>query len=777
MLELHQFQETAAATVSSRVAEYLDNPAKVTVDRKLHVPPYFQSLSAITGAGKTAILAEAVAQIVASMPIKPIVMWLSKGKVVVQQTFDNLSERGKYHHLLDGMSVDALANYRPEVVTDAEQPLVYFATVGTFNQKDKEDGTLLIHKSDVDNMEASVWDQLRIRTDADGNRRPLVVVYDEAQNLSNQQTELLLELEPEVFLLASATMRLPARIGDEIQHLRTAGYAGDDDEYLVTKVKSTDVVSAGLVKDIVLLEGYNTPMEEAIAQLLADMAETTSEAKTLGLDFEPKSIYVCNTNVVADTPNQMDDPKQPFDQRQAPPILIWKYLVEQMGVDPSEVAVYADLKTNKDYPLPEEFTLFKGGDKDYDEFVAGAYKHIIFNLSLQEGWDDPSVYFAYIDKSMGSSAQITQVIGRVLRQPGTQHYPSDRLNAAHFYVRVDKNAVFNSVVEEVKAQLGTDPGGVKIVVSPPGKPKPKEYIPKGEYVVPETALNPSQAQNKIIDLLAGFTDYRGDDRNTKGAGSRRVLRQKVGQDGTETEWEVYEHSAEASARWVFHREIQRQFKEALGVVNLAEPKLDAVVGIGSPAYRHVTDLADDVVAAYVKGVRLVTRKSNPYKVGPVLARPDEVLAYKNAVHEGYSGLNSIERAFADEVDRVGLIWARNPPRSGYGIPLVTVGPTSNFYPDFLVWTEERVLCVDTKGPQLVDAAARRKLLTIKPSGEGKRLDIQFVSEGKYDDELTRRDSEGYTYWGLANDGSLNAVHFDVMDSLIKQLVDDAASLN
>lgn len=352
MLELHQFQETAAATVSSRVAEYLDNPAKVTVDRKLHVPPYFQSLSAITGAGKTAILAEAVAQIVASMPIKPIVMWLSKGKVVVQQTFDNLSERGKYHHLLDGMSVDALANYRPEVVTDAEQPLVYFATVGTFNQKDKEDGTLLIHKSDVDNMEASVWDQLRIRTDADGNRRPLVVVYDEAQNLSNQQTELLLELEPEVFLLASATMRLPARIGDEIQHLRTAGYAGDDDEYLVTKVKSTDVVSAGLVKDIVLLEGYNTPMEEAIAQLLADMAETTSEAKTLGLDFEPKSIYVCNTNVVADTPNQMDDPKQPFDQRQAPPILIWKYLVEQMGVDPSEVAVYADLKTNKDYPLP-----------------------------------------------------------------------------------------------------------------------------------------------------------------------------------------------------------------------------------------------------------------------------------------------------------------------------------------------------------------------------------------------------------------------------------------
>lgn len=773
MLELYQFQETAAATMSSRVSDYLEHPARVTVNRKLHVPPFFQSLSALTGAGKTAILAEAVAQIAATMPVKPVIMWMSKGKVVVQQTFDNLSAGGKYHHLLDGMAVDALANYNPEVVTDSDEPLVYFATVGTFNQKDKEDGTLLVHKSDVDNMEASVWDELSIRTEADGNRRPLVVVYDEAQNLSNQQTELLLELEPDVFLLASATMRLPARIGEEIQHLRTAGYAGEDDEHLVTKVKSVDVVTEGLVKDTVLLEGYNTPMEEAVAQLLADMQQATSEAAALGLDFQPKSIYVCNTNVVADTPNQMDDPKQPFDQRQAPPILIWKYLVEQMGVDASTVAVYADLKTDKDYPLPAEFILFKGGDKDYDDFTAGDYKHIIFNLSLQEGWDDPAVYFAYIDKSMGSSVQITQVIGRVLRQPGTEHYPSERLNAAHFYVRVDKNSVFNSVIEEVKDQLGVGPGGVKIVVSPPGKPKPQEYLPKDEYVVPETALNPAQAQSKIIDLLAGFSDYRDDDRNTKGTGSRRVLRQKVGQSGTETEWEEYEHSAEASARWVFHREIQRQFKEALGVVNLAEPKLDAVVGIGSPAYKHVTDLADDVVTAYVKGVRLVQRKSNPYQVGPVLARPDELITYNNAVHEGYAGLNSIERPFADELDRVDLLWARNPSRTGYGIPLITVGPTSNCYPDFLIWTEERVLCVDTKGPQLVDSTARRKLLKIKSSGEGRRLDIQFVSEGKYDDELTRRDSDGYTYWGLADDGSLAAVHFVEMDALIKHLVDDS----
>jgi type III restriction enzyme len=618
-------------------------------------------------------------------------------------------------------------------------------------------------------MEASIWDAIRLRTDADGNRRPLIVVYDEAQNLSNQQTELLLELEPDGFLLASATMRLPARIGAEVQHIRIAGY---EDADLITKVKTPDVVAEALVKDTVLLEGYNTPMEEAISQLLSDWKEATAEAESLGLDFRPKSIYVCNTNVVADTPNVTDDPKQPFNQRQAPPILIWKYLVEQMGVDPATVAVYADLKTDKGFPLPDEFTLFKGADKDYDEFTAGDYQHIIFNLTLQEGWDDPSAYFAYIDKSMESTVQITQVIGRVLRQPGAKHYPAERLNSAHFYVRVDKNEVFNDVIEDVKKELGEEAGGVKIVVAAPGKPKPQDYHPRGDFFVPETGLDPSATRIKIEELLDGFADYRGGGVNTKGTGSRRILKQRVGQDGSQSEWEEYEHSSEASARWIFHREVQRQYKYALGVVNLADSKLDARVGIGSPAHKQVRYLADEVVNAYVKGVRLVQRGLNPFKVGTTLARPDDVVAFKNAVHEGYAGLNTLERPFADGIDETGLTWARNPARSGYGIPLISVGPTINFYPDFLVWTDERVICVDTKGPHLVHETARRKLLRIRPARDGLRLDVQFVSMGKYDDKMEQRHTGGYTCWGMSDDGTIQAVAFDGMRLVIQHLVDD-----
>lgn len=773
MLDLFQFQETAAGNIAAKVSEYLDAPAQATVNRKLHTAPFFHALSSLTGSGKTVMLAEAVSQIAETMPVKPVIMWMSKGKVVVSQTFENLSPGGKYHHLLDGMAVDALGNYSPDVVEESDRALLYFATVGTFNQKDKESGTLLVYKSEVDTMESSVWDAINLRLDADGNRRPLVIVYDEAQNLSEQQTLLLMELEPDGFLLASATMKVPARIGQEIAMIRTAGY---HDDYLVTQVDTAQVVAEHLVKDTISLQGYNTPMQEAISEMYAELQEAVAEAATLDLPFTPKAIYVSQTNVVADNPNQTDSHKQPFAQRQAPPILIWRHLVETLGADPTTVAVYADLKTDKDHPLPDDFILFTGKDKDYDEFTNGNYQHIIFNQTLQEGWDDPAVYFAYIDKSMSSKVQVTQVIGRVLRQPEATHYPAERLNAAHFFVRVDKNAVFNDTIDEVRSELESGPGGLQILVTNPGKEKPQDYEPKVDKSVPMTALDPSAASTRINEIFADFTDYRADSTNTRGTGSRRILKRKFVEDpktSSDTKWEEYEHSSEASARWIFCQEVQRQYKAALGVVNLTEPKLDAVVGVGSPAHKAVIRLAKDVIDAYVQNVRLIQRRSNPYKVGAALARPDEVIEFANAIHAGYAGLNSLERPFADELDKTGLTWCRNPARTGYGIPLVSVGPTDNFYPDFLVWTDKRVVCVDTKGEHLIRETAARKLVSIEYFGAGRRLDVQFVSKGKHDNDLTQSDKDGYTYWGLRPDGTINAAAFDELGALVERLTDDA----
>src|SRR5262249_30660061 len=148
----------------------------------------------------------------------------------------------------------------------------------------------------------------------------------------------------------------------EIQHLRQNGY---DDDALITRVNTGAVADSGLVKSTVLLSGYRTPMEEAVSALLSDLAEAERHTTEYGLAFAPKAIYVCNTNIVEGDANRRDETKRPFGQRQAPPILIWRYLVEQQGIAPEAIAVYCSLAFDRNYPPPPEFTLFRGGDKDY----------------------------------------------------------------------------------------------------------------------------------------------------------------------------------------------------------------------------------------------------------------------------------------------------------------------------------------------------------------------------------------------------------------------------
>jgi type III restriction enzyme len=772
VIELLEFQRQAADSISDRYAEYWEDPAITGRRNAPRALPFFQSLASITASGKTVILAAAVADIAAGLPVKPVVLWISRGKVVVEQSYANLAEGGRYHHLLADADVRPLVEYEKADVAEATRPLVYFATVGTFNQRDKEQGSRLIYKSDIDTTDQSTWDALKDRLDQHGQRRPLIVVYDEAHNLSDQQTDLLLELDPQALLLASATMRLPARLADEIRELKSK--TGHDDSWLVTQVDARAVADAGLVKATVLLAGYKSPMEETLDALIDDLRQAEADAQAYGLPGKPKAIYVSQTNIVEGNAYQTDNPKQPFLQRQAPPILIWRYLVEHHGIDPESIAVYCTLKFDRNYPPPDEFRLFKGGENDYQEFVAGDFQHVIFNLSLQEGWDDPLAYFAYVDKSMESRVQVEQIIGRVLRQPGVRHFPSDRLNTAHFYVRVDRNAVFDSLISEVGQRLSTEAPAVKLMTKSPDRPKPVELQPREIREVPGTGYDTTDAIEPITQLIAQFTDYRGDTRNTQGEGARRIVTRTVGVDAaTEAQWESYKRSNIMSARWLFIREVRRLFQNALGIAPTSDPKFDALIGVGSPAHAHIQTLARQVVEAYLDNVYLKQRKPDPYVVGPQLVRADEMVTYKHSLHEGYDGLNQLERDFAVALDRLGSPWCRNPSRSGYGIPLITPGTTSTFYPDFLVWRDGDVFAIDTTGGHLLAEKAARKLLTIQtPPGVASRIVIRFVSEGRWSasPQLAQEDSEGFTVWELSPNQERRAVHVQDIDAAVARAV-------
>lgn len=756
-IQLLPFQAQATEEIAQRFVNLWEDDNRPMETRRWSTP-FYQALSALTGAGKTPILADAVAQIRAHLPVEPLVLWISKAKAVVDQTYTNFEAGGKYAHLIEGFVVTYLSELTNEVLSDTSTPLIVLSTVGTFNQKDKADGTLRVHKVEEDKSSESLWSLLRSRGQIRGKaRRPLVIVYDEAHNLSDQQTELLLELEPDAFLVASATMRVPERLGRIVERLKE--HVGP--EQLVTSIPSKAVVEAGLVKRQIVLGGYSTLMEVVLSDMMADFERACSKADEHNAGFKPKAIYVCRTNISQDDGTQ-DNPARPFKQRKAPPILIWRYLTEQRGVDPSTIAVYCDLRFDrKEFPPPKGFVLFSGGEEDFSTFTSGDYQHIIFNLSLQEGWDDPACSFAYIDKSMGSTAQVEQVIGRVLRQPGARHYADMDLNTANFYIRVDDKQEFPRILETVRRRISAELPEIKLESYLAGKSARKHRgEPKSELVVPEVHIDSEQALEKIAAAVETLADYRRDRVNTVGRGQLVRAIQAVGDDTKAriTEKEIA-HSNRVVAGWLMRRAIQAIYPEVIKTIDWTVKVFDAKVELSSPAAVNLRDAAGRLVDLFIEYSDLVCEPENLYHVGPVALNPAKAEKFENAGHESYSDLNGFELEIARHLDATELTWVRNPVSGGFSIPLLEKGSSKRFYPDFLVWKGNIVYAIDPKGSHLITSDAGRKLLNLADDKGKQRIVVRLITEGRWQpDPIRRLEAGGYTVWSLSKSGKLRARH-------------------
>lgn len=744
-MKLLPFQIEASTEISNKFAAYSQDPLAFTRTRLV---PFYQNLNSITGSGKTLILADTISQIRGQLGAEPIVLWLSKGKVVVWQTLTNLAS-GKYSELVGGFSVKQLLECRLSDIENPTSGLILVATVGKFNQADKELGDRKVFQLALDFADVSLWEMLKKRRDAAGRRRPFVIVYDEGHNLSDQQTKLLFDLDPDALIAASATMRIPVELGRIITRLRQDKGWKDND--FVTAVKSGDVVRSGLVKQQILLGGYVTPMEVAVDDMLSTMHKLEASANNLGLPFKPKAIYVTNTNIVSG--GYADNIHLPFEERQSRPILIWRHLVEHQGVDPDSIAVYCNLKFDPKTPPPPDFNLFSGGDNDYDNFISGDYQHIIFNLTLQEGWDDPACYFAYIDKDMGSRDQVTQVIGRVLRQPEAQHYLDPGLNTAHFYIRTDERSVFDQVLHEVQAKIAAEAPEINLTVYMGGKDAASKLSlpPRKLKQLPEVSIHSVDAMEPIRRILASVQDYSGDNNNTVGKGGRIQVLQVIGEPGHEQEeWVEVEHSNRVTARWVFLREIQKSYAKAINLCDIEERKFDALVEYRSPAADHIREAAQKVVGAYITFSRVIQNPAAVWEVPAVNIDPAGMVRFNFALHEGYSGLNGFELEFAQALDRTKRTWFRNPSRGCFEIPLLTNGRSRNFNPDFVVWVERDIIAIDTKGDHLIVEDAGRKLFFIDKVGNGPDLKVRLLTKGTWNDRIEKTDSAGFTVWGLRN---------------------------
>ncbi len=787
MLELKVFQSKAAKSISDRFAFFANHEDRPRKGKKAR--PFFQALSALTGAGKTPILAESVAQMRSHFGCEPIVFWMSKAKSVVAQTLTNFSGGGKYSEIIDGFSVINMSQLNPNLIKDSSTPLLVMATTGLFNNKDQSAGALNIYKQDADLFgNQSPWQRLVERFDGE-KRRPLIIVYDEGHNLSEQQADILNELEPDAYLLASATLKLPDNFNKSIvqpiklwveeaedfeafQSLRAVNVDGTPDArlFITTAVDSQSVVDAQLVKKAIQFDGTTSTMETCLDDLIDRLGTLEEEIATRRLGFKPKAIYVCKTNMTDD--GGKDDHAKPFEQRSAPPIKIWRHLVEERKIDPKTIAIYANLSF-LDGNKPDEVNLFSKGETDFDDFTAGDYQHIIFNLALQEGWDDPACYLAYIDKSMGSSIQVEQIIGRVLRQPRAEHYDNPLLNSAHFFIRVDKKSVFEDAINAVKEKLQNEGAPIEIIGNFGSSGGGAEELRPKEGISVELCYvnaNAEAACERIADIVAEFPTFS--EGGVDAIGQAHTAKElidltKLETEAGQTQWVAAGNTNPVRLRWFLNTALRSRSSRALAVSDLQHRKFDVRVQVQSNAHRAADKVAAEIVDAYYDLTELIYESIHPFSFGTIRV-PKNATPFNNALYERYAGLNKFELTFAQGVDDTGLIWHRNPSNGGFHIPLLTDGDTASFFPDFIVWKDKKIFCLDTKGSHLLTDAVARKLFDIQEDGKTK-IQVRFITEGKQTELRGKIIKGGYTIWKMKN-GSPIAIHFEDLQRAIMECI-------
>lgn len=207
---------------------------------------------------------------------------------------------------------------------------------------------------------------------------------------------------------------------------------------------------------------------------------------------------------------------------------------------------------------------------------------------------------------------------------------------------------------------------------------------------------------------------------------------------------------------------------------------------GSPAMEMLHRNLSDIRNRLNDELRLEYEPDQVYEVKPFnLVSPDlqtddaakreryRVRVFDNALHKEYNGLNPFETQLAEALDTLGMEWCRNPSKTGYGIPIAEIGEgTTNFYPDFLLWSPTCLWAIDPKGAHLINDAIRNKLMDVSDVQDlPLKIRVALVLEGEYvlvADRPQPRSKNGCTLIRKRN-GVVRAKHFPSPIMLVADL--------
>lgn len=736
-IELLDFQQEAANKLLDSAVNYFEGGPDISGGRPV---PFVGQLQAVTGAGKTPILADVVGR------LKPaIILWTTKYGSVVDQTAANL--RGKYQHLLGKGSIEILnfseitsAAQWEHLVERKDGLTVLVSTVAMWNSSEKDE-RLNVHRPCPDWGDKTRWQRLK-----EDRKRPLWVVYDEAHNTTTEQVELLDDLNPAGFFVASASP-LHGRL-----QFYLSGLPEDLRKQRIIPVSTRAVVDAQLLKSVISLADYDSEPEEMILDVVKKRAKLQKQLQRIDSTIIPKAIYVVETSKTR-------------------PVEIWRTLVNRGKVDTAEIAICTNTKE-----LPKE--AFRVATIDQ---LSDNHPHIIFNKKLQEGWDDPSVYVCYFDGQTESATRIQQVLGRALRQPGVKHFSDEELNTAYFFVNCP-NELLERITDQLKEELriykGDDPDFEPFEFKEERKSVPKIAVREAwtdKLKVPRLQLEmpPGDGLKKLIAKKT--FDFAEKDRAARGRALINVVSVRTG-DVVQAKRNLLEDMRVRCGTFLYEqiRLLSKNCCSAIHPDTFSGPALDKTACYNSKALEHYKEVAQQVVQDYENHVRLTKLSDSDnedYVVGAYQPSNGIEKPFKYAAHRHYDSkaFRTDELDVAKALDKYkDHVWVRNKDRLDYGIPLpIKSGSSSTFYPDFLWWVKDTVWAIDPTGKFILMEKVRTKLMNVPPP-----LKIALIARGKLSSSYTVMSDEG---WSLLRFRTGNAAPetFDSIDDVLETLVNES----
>jgi type III restriction enzyme len=737
---LKPFQLRAGGELAQMLATYPAAPFKPRFNPETGEPyPFLCRLRAITGSGKTPMLA-----LTAGTIGDAIILWTTNRGAIISQTAANLSANGRYSALLpqDAQVLelsDLTTSDWNDVISAKTGLTILLSTAALFNR----DGDVLnIHK---DRGGTTHWEMLSGRGN-EARYRPLYVVYDEAHGGTKAQFSRLTELNPRAFVLASAS-ELPEDLAHFLPGTTSEEKSASLERQTVT-VPTPEVVEAGLLKTRLYLVDCNTTRHDALK-------EANDKWFDLSQKLAPNKQWPVMCCIVNSTIAGLE---------------VWETLTQELKVDPVRVAVHlanvdkALAEVNPNAPWGQLIDTHKA-KKTPEALHDEGYTHLIWNLSLREGWDEPWAYVAYLDGTGKSPIDISQKIGRFLRQPNALPFDDGDLNSAYFYFNVSDED-FASVLRATQNEIQNT--GVELISINSGTIRPKTSR-ESPYKKPVSIDKVSEwfgedvfALDQI--LLDAVPKFAPEDLRAPGRISTRVLDLRLNQeDGTLSHEEKRDDNAEIRV-WDYlifrlsaiDSRVAKKNGTCFSHLVKSDPRMRQKMQFGSVAMGMLSNNLTTVLKRLNDEFSLQYEPDQVYELKPFnLVSPDlqsddpakreryRVRQFKNSLHHEYNGLNPFEVAIAEALDSLGRDWCRNPSKTGYGIPIPEIGQgTTNFYPDFLLWSPSCLWAIDPKGAHLMTDAIFNKLMGVSDVDDlPLKVRVALIVEGQYEIGASGRPQE------------------------------------